>query len=129
MRCGNNNPGSPWQRWVRGAFRKQLIMARREARMAAVQNQRLGDAILTGFWGSVLGQKRYTAHVLPEKEEVPMRTGDKCERTGVYQPFCCPHDCLIHEGETFPPCPKCGNPTSWSMVRLAPSLVAGTDAH
>lgn len=46
-----------------------------------------------------------------------MRTGDTCERTGVYVPQCCSQELVIARDAVFPLCPGCGQPATWTMVR------------
>ncbi len=53
-----------------------------------------------------------------------MRTGDKCERTGVYQPHCCGAEKTVPAGAIFPNCPGCGGPVTWSMIRAVKNEAA-----
>ena len=48
-----------------------------------------------------------------------MRTGELCERTGVYFAFCCKSESTLEKDKPVPACPKCGKPTLWAMVRTA----------
>ncbi len=50
-----------------------------------------------------------------------MRTGDTNERKGIYQGACCKQEIELDVGQTFPPCPECGEPTVWSMIRATRS--------
>ena len=49
------------------------------------------------------------------------RTGDKCERSGLYEGVD-EHACrdAFDRGAKLPPCPDCGNSIEWKMVASGP---------
>lgn len=53
------------------------------------------------------------------QKEGPMRTGDTCERTGIYRASCCISDLIVATGGKFDACPTCQKPTTWIMIHVA----------
>ena len=44
-------------------------------------------------------------------------TGSRCTQSGIYRSNCgCRARIAMSEGETFPPCGKCGGNVSWVLV-------------
>ena len=55
-------------------------------------------------------------------EPVLSDTGERCEVPGVYRSSCvCAHEITVDEWVTFPPCPVCQRPVTWTLVRALAS--------
>jgi len=45
-----------------------------------------------------------------------MKTGNDCERNGIYMSECCEYEEKFHKGQTLTRCPKCSSLTVWELV-------------
>lgn len=54
-------------------------------------------------------------------EFTKMKTGEKCQTSGVYKGDCIPkshkQEIALSKGETFPPCNACHHAVNWALVR------------
>jgi hypothetical protein len=53
---------------------------------------------------------------MPKQKETLMKTGNDCERNGVYMSECCEYEEKFHKGQTLTRCPKCSSLTVWELV-------------
>ena len=45
-----------------------------------------------------------------------MKTGNDCERNGLYMSECCEFEEKFRKGQTLTRCPKCSSLTIWELV-------------
>jgi hypothetical protein len=53
---------------------------------------------------------------MQKQKETPMKTGNDCERNGLYMSECCEFETKFRKGETLTRCPKCSSLTVWELV-------------
>jgi hypothetical protein len=44
------------------------------------------------------------------------KTGETNPTAGNYRPSCGHKECAINKGSTFPPCPICNKPVTWTLT-------------
>jgi hypothetical protein len=67
----------------------------------------------------------------PEPKSVTRRPGERAQSSGVYRAIHLrhrmPHEITVLEGETFPPCKRCGDNVRFELVCAAPRLAGDVD--
>ena len=54
---------------------------------------------------------------MPQEEQENGHTGERCQKKGLYETVCFDKfRQYFRKGETFPPCPSCGQSVDWTVV-------------